>query len=87
MGEDRPRTGKEGWDRLGGSRSWVEGTRDGQGSGMVRAQKRSCRKRNPFQGPRVVSCLTLGNELSEESHTLRKQEILLRRAPRQTAGG
>ena len=81
MGEERPRTGKEGWDRLGGSQSWVEGIRDGQGP------ERSCRKRNPFQGPRVVSCLTLRNELSEEPHMLRKQEILLRRAPRQTAGG
>ena len=28
-------------------------------------------------GPRVGSCLTLGNELSEETHILTKQEILL----------
>ena len=28
-------------------------------------------------GPRVGSCLTLGNELSEETYMLTKQEILL----------
>ena len=27
-----------------------------------------CRKGNPFQGPRVGSCLTLGHELSQETH-------------------
>ena len=36
-----------------------------------------CRKRDPFQGPKLGSCLTLGNELSEETHVLIKQEILL----------
>ena len=36
-----------------------------------------CRKRDPFQGPKLGSCLTLGNELSEEAHVLTKQEILL----------
>ena len=30
-----------------------------------------------FQGPKLGSCLTLGNELSEETHVLTKQEILL----------
>ena len=38
-----------------------------------------CRKGDLFQGLRVGSCPTLGNELSEESHMLRKQESLLRR--------
>ena len=38
---------------------------------------RCCRKRYPFQGPKLGSCLTLGNELSEETHVLTKQEILL----------
>ena len=38
-------------------------------------------KRDPFRGPRVGSCLTLGNELSEETHPLTKKEILLGRAP------
>ena len=36
---------------------------------------------DPFQGPKLGSCLTLGNELSEETHILTKQEILLGRAP------
>ena len=31
-----------------------------------------CRKRYPFQGPKLGSCLTLGNELSEETHVLTK---------------
>ena len=31
----------------------------------------------PFQGPKLGSCLTLRNELSEETHMLTKQEILL----------
>ena len=46
-----------------------------------------CRKGNPFQGPKLGSCLTLGNELSEETHVLTKQEILLERAPRWRAVG
>ena len=37
----------------------------------------SCRKMDPFQGLKLGSCLTLGNELSEETHMLTKQEILL----------
>ena len=36
-----------------------------------------CRKSDPFQSPRVGSCLTLGNELSKETHVLTKQETLL----------
>ena len=36
-----------------------------------------CRKVDPFQGPKLGSCLTIGNELSEETHVLTKQEILL----------
>ena len=38
-----------------------------------------CRNRDPFQGPRVSSCLTHGNELPEETHVLTKQETLLGR--------
>ena len=38
-----------------------------------------CRKGNPFQGPRLGSCLILRNELSEETHILTKQETLLGR--------
>ena len=36
-----------------------------------------CRKEDPFQGPELGSCLTVRNELSEETHVLTKQEILL----------
>ena len=36
-----------------------------------------CRKADPFQGPKLGSCLTLRNELSEQTHVLTKQEILL----------
>ena len=32
-----------------------------------------CRKGDPFQGSNGGSCLTLGNELSEETHMLTKQ--------------
>ena len=50
-------------------------------------QKFCCWKGDPFQGLKLGSCLTLGNELSEETHVLRKQEILLERAPGRRAGG
>ena len=56
-----------------------------------------CRKGDPFQGPKLGSCLTLENELSEETHLLTKQDILLGkgtqvessrvREPRRTALG
>ena len=36
-----------------------------------------CRKGDPFQSPKLGSCLTLGNELSDKTHVLTKQEILL----------
>ena len=35
-----------------------------------------CRKGDPFQGLKLGSCLTVRNELSEETHVLTKQEIL-----------
>ena len=41
-----------------------------------------CRKGDPFQGLKLGSCLTLGNELSEETHLLTKQEILLGKGTR-----
>ena len=41
-----------------------------------------CRKTGLFQGPKLGSCLTLGNELSEETHVLTKQEILLGKGAR-----
>ena len=41
---------------------------------------------HPFQGPKLASCLTLGNELSEETHVLTKQEILLGKGTRVERG-
>ena len=47
-----------------------------------------CRKGEPpYRAQRAGSCLTLGKELSEETHVLTKQEILLGRAPGWRAGG
>ena len=37
---------------------------------------------DPFQGPKLGSCLTLGNELSKETHVLKKQETLLGKGAR-----
>ena len=34
-------------------------------------------RRTPFQGLKLGSCLTLGNQLSEETRVLTKQEVLL----------
>ena len=36
----------------------------------------------PLPGPKLGSCLTLGNELSKETHVLTKQEILLGKGTR-----
>ena len=36
-----------------------------------------CRKGDPFQGLKLGSCLTLRNELSEETHVLTKRKALL----------
>ena len=44
-------------------------------------------KGTPVQGPKPGSCLTLGNELSEETHVLTKPGALLGRAPGWRAGG
>lgn len=40
-----------------------------------------CKKGVLFQGLRVGSCLTTGNDLSEETYMLTKQEILWGRGP------
>ena len=40
----------------------------------------------PLPGPESGSCLTLGNELSEETHVLTKQELLLGKGTRARAG-
>ena len=36
-----------------------------------------CRKGDPFQGLKLGSCLTLRNELSEETHVLTKRKAFL----------
>ena len=41
-----------------------------------------CKKGDPFQGLKLGSCLTLRNELSEETYVLTKQEILLGKGTR-----
>ena len=41
-----------------------------------------CRKEDPFQGPKLGSRLTLGKELSEETHVLTKQVISLGKGTR-----
>ena len=48
---------------------------------LILLQPKCCRKGDSFQGPKVGSYLTLGNELSEETHVLTRQEILLGKAP------
>ena len=39
-------------------------------------------KEDLFQGLKLGSCLTLGNELSKKTHVLTKQEILLGKGAR-----
>ena len=53
------------------------GDSEGQGSLACCSSWGCCRKGDPFQGPKLGSCLMLGNELSEETHLLTKQETLL----------
>ena len=40
-----------------------------------------CRKVDPFQGPKLGSCLIFRNELFKETYVLTKQEILLGKGP------
>ena len=40
-----------------------------------------CRKGDPIQGPKVGFCLTLGKEMSEETHELTKQETIGKGCP------
>ena len=55
--------------------------------GFSRQEYWSCyRKGDPFQGPKLGSCLTLGNELSEETHAQSKR-FYGERAPRWRAAG
>ena len=54
---------------------------------MIISRSIFCKKGDPIQGPKLGSCLTFRNELSEETHVLTKQEILLERAPGWRAEG
>ena len=54
-------------------------------SAHIKVTATCCRKGDPFQGLRVGSCLTLGNELSKETHMLTKQKISLGRMPQGTS--
>ena len=71
--------------------SWPLSTLSGQDVSLSEEESHQSRnllqEGDPFQGPKLGSCLTLGNELSEETHALTKQEILLGRAPGWRAGG
>ena len=59
-----------------------------QGLGLIcDAGRKCCRKGDPFQGLKLGSCLTLRKGLSEETHVLTKQELLLGRALGWRAGG
>ena len=35
-----------------------------------------CRKVDPFQGPKLDSCLTLRNEMSEETHAEKARDFI-----------
>ena len=66
--------------------SWPLRTLSGQDVSLSEEEShQSChllQKWDPFQGPKLGSCLTLGNESSEETHVLTKQEILLGKGTR-----
>ena len=50
-----------------------------QGGGTLGIQAHlcyCCRKGDPFQGPKLGSCLTLGNELSEETHADKARDFI-----------
>ena len=51
----------------------------GEKKGIKYLHNYCCKKGDPFHGPKLGSYLTLGNELSEETHVLKKQETLLGR--------
>ena len=66
--------------------SWPLSTLSGQGVSLGEEESHQShhllQEGSPFQGPKLGSCLTLGNELSEETHVLTKQEILLGKGTR-----
>ena len=66
--------------------SWPLSTPSGQDVSLSEEESHQSRhllqEGSPFQGPKLGSCLTLGNELSKETHVLTKQEILLGKGTR-----
>ena len=54
-------------------------TISGEGIRVITEGQECWRKGEDFQGLRLGSCLTLGNELSKETHVLTKQEAFLGR--------
>ena len=66
--------------------SWSLSTPSGQDVSLSEEESHQSRhllqEGSPFQGPKLGSCLTLRNELSEETHVLTKQEILLGKGTR-----
>ena len=63
---------------------------------MPLVTSKCCRKGDPFQGPKLGSCLTLGNALSEETHADKARDFIGKgtqvessrvREPRRTALG
>ena len=66
--------------------SWPLSTLSGQDVSLSEEESHQSRhllqEGDPFQGPKLGSCLTLGNELSEETHVLTKQEILFGKVTR-----
>ena len=66
--------------------SWPLSTLSGQDISLNEEESHQrhnlLQKTGLFQGPKLGSCLTLGNELSEETHVLTKEEILLGKGTR-----
>ena len=69
--------------------SWPLSTPSGQDVSLNKEESHQSRhllqEGGPLPGPKT--CLTLGNELSEETHVLTKQEILLGKGTRVESSG
>ena len=75
------------WLPQEGRQAFTEYTLCGRpGAARCGAPHQCCRKGDPFQGPKLGSCLTLGNELSEETHVPSKR-FYWEREPGWRAGG
>ena len=56
-------------------------TISGEGIRVIPEEQECWRKGEAFQGLRLGSCLTLGNELSEETHLLTEQDFISKGHP------